>query len=438
MTGNPALNPDSRVGDELELSIVMPCLNEIESLGSCIVKASGFLASAGVRGEIIVADNGSTDGSIALAESLGARVVRVERRGYGAALSGGFNAACGRFLIMGDADDTYDFSGLMPFMREFRNGCDLVIGNRFLGGIQPGAMPVLHQYLGNPVLTWLAQFLFKTSCGDVYCGLRGLSKSAFERLQLQSPGMEYALEMVAKAALLEMRVAEVPTTLSADRRSRVPHLRTWQDGRRSLRTYMLFSPNWLFLYPGALMLLAGLIAGGWILRPPALSGHPQFSVHSLLSAAGAISLGFHAVCFYVFTRVIAVSGKHTPVDPLLEELVSRVRVYYGLAAGIALIILGCGGAAYTFVIWERSLVGNLEPYRIMRILVPSVLAIALGAQTALASLFLSLLKVQFLETGAHRRPGTAASLQRQPVDRIAAPGTGGFCARVGGRWRAAG
>ena len=421
MTGDPALDPDALVDDELELSIVMPCLNEIESLGSCIAKAAGFLASAGVRGEIIVADNGSTDGSIALAESLGARVVRVERRGYGAALSAGFKAAGGRFMIMGDADDTYDFSGLMPFLREFRNGSDLVIGNRFLGGIQPGAMPPLHQYLGNPVLTWLAQFLFKTSCGDVYCGLRGLSKSAFERLQLQSPGMEYALEMVAKAALLGMRVAEVPTTLSADRRSRVPHLRTWRDGRRSLRTYMLFSPKWLFLYPGR------TDDSGWPDRRRLDSSSPPPSATTFISvctlclyASGAISLGFDAVCFYVFTRVIAVSGNHTPVDPLLEELVSRVRVYYGLAAGIVLIILGCGGAAYTFVIWERSLVGNLEPYRIMRIAVPSLLSIVLGAQTALASLFLSLLKVQFLETGAHRRPEAAASLQA--VDRTAAPG----------------
>jgi glycosyltransferase involved in cell wall biosynthesis len=411
MTGDRTANPNSLVGDELELSIVMPCLNEVESLGSCIAKASSFLQRAGVRGEIIVADNGSTDGSIEIAKSLGARVVRVERRGYGAALSGGFRAACGRFLIMGDADDTYDFGDLMPFIQEFRKGSDLVIGNRFLGGIQPGAMPPLHRYVGNPVLTWLARFLFGISCGDVYCGLRGLSRSAFEKLQLRSQGMEYALEMVAKATVLGMRIAEVPTTLSPDRRSRVPHLRTWSDGRRSLRTYMLFSPNWLFLYPGLLMILAGMIAGGWILSTTAVIGRLHFSVLSLLYCAAAILLGFQAVCFSVFTRIIAVSGHLTPVDPVLEKLVSRVRVYHGLAAGIVLMILGFVGATYTFVIWERSFFGHLDPFRMMRIAIPSVLSLALGAEIALASLFLSLLKVQFLETGTHGRTAEADSPQ---------------------------
>ena len=406
MTRDRSTNPDSLVGD-VELSIVMPCLNEAQSVGSCIAKASNFLERAGVRGEIIVADNGSTDGSIEISQSFGARVVRVKRRGYGAALSGGFRAACGRFLIMGDADDTYDFSDLMPFVQEFRRGADLVIGNRFLGGIQSGAMPPLHRYVGNPGLTWLARVLFKSSCGDVYCGLRGLSAAALERLQLQSQGMEYALEMVAKATLLGMRIAEVPTTLSPDRRSRVPHLKTWSDGRRSLRTYMLFSPNWLFLYPGVLMILAGMIAGGWILSTTAVIGRLHFSVHSLLYCAAAILLGFKAVCFSVFTKIIAVSGHFIPPDPVFEKLVSRVRVYHGLAAGIVLMILGFVGAAFTFVIWERRSFGDLDPFGMMRIAIPSVLSLALGLEIALASLFLSLLKVQFLETGTHRRTAEA-------------------------------
>ena len=292
----------------------MPCLNEVETVGSCIAKALSFLERAGVCGEIVIADNGSADGSVEIAQSLGARVVQVKQRGYGAALSGGFRAARGRFLIMGDADSTYDFSDLMPFIRELREGSDLVVGNRFLGGIQPGAMPPLHRYVGNPVLTWLAQFLFNTSCGDVYCGLRGLSRSAFEKLQLQSQGMEFALEMVVKATLLGMRVAEVPSTLSADPRSRVPHLRTWSDGRRSLRTFMLFSPNWLFLYPGVLMILAGVIVGGWILGTTAVIGRLHFGVHTLLYSAAAILLGFQAVCFSVFTRMIATSAHLTPID----------------------------------------------------------------------------------------------------------------------------
>jgi hypothetical protein len=309
---------------------------------------------------------------------------------------------------MGDADDTYDFSDLMPFLQEFRKGSDLVIGNRFLGGIQPGAMPPLHRYLGNPVLTWLGRFLFRTSCGDIYCGLRGISRSAFAKLKLQSQGMEYALEMVVKATLLGMRIAEVPTTLSPNHPTRLPHLRTWRDGRRSLRIYMLFSPNWLFLYPGVLMILAGILAGGWILSTKAVIGQVHFSVHSLLYCAAAILLGFQAVCFSVFTKMITVTGHLAPVDPVMDKLVSRVRVDHGLAAGIVLMILGFLGATYTFVLWERSSFGNLDPFRTMYIAIPAVLLLALGLEIVFASLFLSLLKVQYLEAGTIVCPATRA------------------------------
>jgi len=407
--------PYAPADDALELSIVMPCLNEAESLGSCIAKASDFLRRTGILGEIIVADNGSVDGSTDVAESLGARVVHVERRGYGSALTGGFRAARGRFLIMGDADDTYDFSELMPFVQELRNGSDVVVGNRFLGGIRPGAMPLLHRYVGNPVLSRMARFLFGTSCHDVYCGLRGLSKAAFEKLQLQSQGMEFALEMVAKSSQLGMKVSEVPTTLSPDRRSRVPHLRTWRDGRRSLRSYMLFSPNWLLLYPGVLLLLGGTIGGAWVLATPAVIGRLHFSVHSLLYCAVAILLGFQAACFSVFTKIIAVSGHFTPVDPVFERLVSRVRSYHGMAAGMILMAAGCAGSIYTLLVWEQSAFGELDPFQVMRIAIPSVLSLALGLQVALASLFLSLLKVQFLETGTHRRTVEARDIP--PVGR---------------------
>jgi hypothetical protein len=249
----------------------------------------------------------------------------------------------------------------------------------------------------------MARFLFGTPCHDVYCGLRGLSKAAFERLQLQSQGMEFALEMVAKSSQLGMKVSEVPTTLSPDRRSRVPHLRTWRDGRRSLRSYMLFSPNWLLLYPGVLLLLAGTIAGAWVLTTPAAIGPLHFSVHSLLYCAMAILLGFQAACFSVFTKIIAVSGHFTPVDPVFERLVSRVRSYHGMAAGIVLMAAGFAGSIYTLLVWEQSRFGALDPFQVMRIAIPSVLSLALGLQVALASLFLSLLKVQFLETGTHRR-----------------------------------
>ena len=387
---------------ELELSIVMPCLNEVESIGACIAKATAFLRTAGIRGEVIVADNGSVDGSIELAESLRARVVRVERRGYGAALMGGFRAAAGRYLIMGDADNTYDFSDLMPFVQQLRNGSDVVVGNRFLGGIRPGAMPPLHRYLGNPVLSRMARCLFRTPCGDVYCGLRGLTKSAFEKLELQSPGMEFALEMVAKSSLLGLKVSEVPTTLSPDHRTRQPHLRTWRDGRRSLRSYILFSPNWLFLYPGILMILAGAMIGGWILITSAVVGPFHFSVHSLLYCSVAILLGFQAVCFSVFTRMIAVSGRFTPSDPVFDGLVSRLRWYQGLAAGATLMVAGGAGSFYALAVWQQHAFGQLDPFQMMRVAIPSALSLALGLQLALASLFLSLLKVQFLETGTHR------------------------------------
>jgi glycosyltransferase involved in cell wall biosynthesis len=396
----PAPPDDPAAADpELELSIVMPCLNERDSLGACIRKASHFLEAAAVRGEVIVADNGSVDGSIELAESLGARVVRVSRRGYGAALAGGFSAARGRFLIMGDADDTYDFSRLSPFLQQLREGADVVIGNRFRGGIEAGAMPLLHRYVGNPALSSLARFLFRSSCGDVYCGLRGLTKSAYHRLGLQSVGMEYALEMVAKASLLGMKVAEVPTRLSRDRRGRVSHLRTWTDGRRSIRTYMLFSPNWLFLYPGVVLMLAGLSLGVWILATPAVVGGVRFSVHSLLYASTMILLGFQAVCFSVFTRVISVSAGFSPADPLLKRLVARLRLEHGLAVGAGVAAAGVAATFYNVWMWEQHRFGDLDPFRVMRVAIPAVLSIALGLQAVLASLFLSLLKVQFLETG---------------------------------------
>ena len=249
----------------LELSVVMPCLDEAETLATCIQKAQAALREHAIAGEIVVADNGSSDGSREIAARLGARVVPVETRGYGAALMGGIQAANGRFVIMADADDSYDFTQLMPFLAKLREGFDLVIGNRFLGGILPGAMPPLHRYLGNPVLTGIGRLFFNSPCGDFHCGMRGFRRDAVLALDLQTTGMEFASEMVVKATLLGMRVTEVPTTLSPDGRSRPPHLRSWRDGWRHLRFLMLFSPRWLFLYPGALLMLIGVVTGAWLL-----------------------------------------------------------------------------------------------------------------------------------------------------------------------------
>ena len=251
--------------NELELSIVMPCLNEAETLEVCIRKAQESLRKDEISGEVVIADNGSEDGSQEIAERLGARVVPVSGRGYGAALHGGFEAARGRFVIMGDADDSYDFSSLMPFVEKLREGYDLVMGNRFLGGIEPGAMPPLHRYLGNPVLTGIGRLFFRSPAGDFHCGLRGFRRDAILGLGLQTTGMEFASEMVVKSTLMGLRIAEVPTTLSPDGRSRPPHLRSWRDGWRHLRFLLLYSPRWLFLYPGAVLMLLGLVSGALLL-----------------------------------------------------------------------------------------------------------------------------------------------------------------------------
>ena len=284
--------PGQQTSDSPEVSVVMPCLNEAETLAVCIQKARACLADNGVSGEIIIADNGSTDGSQSIAEAGGARLVPVEAKGYGSALMGGIAAACGRFVIMADADDSYDFSALMPFIEKLRAGCDFVIGNRFKGGIAPGAMPPLHRYLGNPVLSGLGRLFFLCPAGDLHCGLRGFSRDAFERMKLQTTGMEFASEMVVKATLLGLRIAEVPTTLSPDGRSRPPHLRSWRDGWRHLRFMLLFSPRWLFLYPGLLLMLAGLGVGGWLLPEERQLGETTLDVHTLAYAALSVLLGF--------------------------------------------------------------------------------------------------------------------------------------------------
>ncbi|MBA2496813.1 MAG: glycosyltransferase family 2 protein, partial [Acidimicrobiia bacterium] len=297
----------------------MPCLNEAETLATCIVKAQRSLVELGVRGEVVIADNGSTDGSQGIARDLGARIADVPAKGYGAALSGGMHAARGRYVIMGDADDSYDFTNLGPFLERLRAGDDLVMGNRFAGGIEAGAMPKLHRYLGNPVLTALGRLLFRSPCGDFHCGLRGVRRDAVLALDLRTTGMEYASEMVVKATLYDLAISEVPTTLSPDGRSRPPHLRTWHDGWRHLRFLLLYSPRWLFLLPGLLLMAAGTIAGALLLREPVEVGDTVFDVQTLLYCAIAIIIGFQAVVFAVFTKVFAISEGLLPEDPRLDR-----------------------------------------------------------------------------------------------------------------------
>ncbi len=375
----------------LELSVVMPCLNESETLATCIEKARGALLAHDIAGEIIVADNGSSDGSQAIATRLGARVVPVAVRGYGAALMGGIHAARGCFVIMADADDSYDFTSLMPFVAKLREGHQLVMGNRFRGGILPGAMPPLHRYLGNPVLTGLGRLFFRSPCGDFHCGMRGFRRDAALAMDLQSTGMEFASEMVVKATLLGMRISEVPTTLSPDGRSRRPHLRTWRDGWRHLRFLMLFSPRWLFLYPGALLMLAGISAGAWILPGPRSLGGVVFDVHTLTYAAAAVLIGFQSIAFAVFTKVFAITEGLLPEDPRFRRLFTTITLEVGLLVGAAFLLAGMAASIWALSSWGAGSFGALDPGQMLRIIIPAALALALGCQIVLTSFFLSVL-----------------------------------------------
>ncbi|TRT83992.1 MAG: glycosyltransferase family 2 protein [Microcystis aeruginosa Ma_OC_H_19870700_S124] len=367
----------------LELSIIMPCLNEAETLATCIGKARDYLERHKIAGEVLIADNGSSDGSQEIATNSGARVVPIPERGYGSALRGGIAAAKGQYIIMGDADDSYDFTNLSPFLEKLRQGYDLVMGNRFQGGIKPGAMPVLHKYLGNPVLTWLGRLFFGSPCGDFHCGLRGFSKQAIEQLNLRTTGMEFASEMVVKASLYGLKITEVPTTLSPDGRSRPPHLKTWRDGWRHLRFLLMYSPRWLFLYPGLALMFLGFVATIWFMTQP--------RVHTLLYSATALIIGFQIVSFAVFTKAFAISEGLLPEDRKLRRFLRYINLEVGLIIGVILFLLGIGGSVYALYTWNAQLYGALDPAVTMRIVIPSVTALGLGVQVIFSSFFLSVL-----------------------------------------------
>lgn len=381
-------------GNRTELSILMPCLNEAETLEICIKKAQKALEDLRVNGEIIIADNGSTDGSPKIAASLGARVIHVAEKGYGSALQGGIKAARGKYIIMGDADDSYDFTNLGPFLEKLRDGYDLVMGNRFKGGIAPNAMPPLHKYLGNPVLTGIGRLFFRSPCGDFHCGLRGFSKTAIQRLDLRTTGMEFASETVVKASLHGLRITEVPTTLSVDGRNRPPHLRSWRDGWRHLRFLLLYSPRWLFLYPGLLLMLIGTVASGWLLVGPRVVDGITLDVHTFLYAAIAIVIGYQTVIFAIFTKVFAITEGLLPEDPRLKTLFRYIKLETGILAGVLLLAAGIGLSVYALSFWSARSFGPLDPSQTLRLVIPAVTLIALGLQTVLSSFFLSILGLQ--------------------------------------------
>jgi glycosyltransferase involved in cell wall biosynthesis len=365
----------------LELTILMPCLNEARTLGACIAAAQQFLGSAGVDGEVLVADNGSTDGSQAIAAAAGARVVAVPERGYGAALLGGIKAARGRFVVMGDADESYDFSDLSGFLAQLRGGAQLVMGNRFKGGIAPGAMPFLHRYLGNPVLSYIGRLFFRTHIGDFHCGLRAFSRESVLQLGLITGGMEFASELVAKAALAGFRIEEVPTTLRKDGRGRPPHLRTWRDGWRHLRFLLLFCPRWLFLYPGLALLVVGAL-GFVVLQPSA-----GLRVHSLLYMAGAIVLGMQLVQLAVLTKWLGAASGIVPEPAWLARSKPLQTVEAGVVAGGLMFLGGVFWSVSLALDWSSSGFGALNPAEGMRAVIPAVLLMIVGMQAVAGALF---------------------------------------------------
>lgn len=378
----------------MELTVVMPCLNEAETVATCVRKAAGFLQSHGVDGEVVVADNGSTDGSQRLAVEAGARVVPIAEKGYGNALMGGIVAARGRYVIMGDADDSYDFTDLMPFLESLRDGADLVMGNRFAGGIEPGAMPALHRYLGNPVLSSVGRLFFRSKIGDFHCGLRGFRRDVVLGLGLQATGMEFASELVVKSTLAGRKVTEVPTTLSKDGRSRPPHLRSWRDGWRHLRFLLLFSPRWLFLQPGLLLLLIGLVIGALVVPRPLTVGNVTFDVDTLVAASAMIVIGYQAVLFAVFTKVYAAAEGFLPEDRRVRGVLRAMSLEKGLLVGVALAMLGFAGVAVSFGYWRGASFGQLNADHALRIMIPAVTALILSSQTILGTFFLSILGIR--------------------------------------------
>lgn len=378
----------------VELTILMPCLNEALTLSSCIDKAANFLQRSGVNGEIVIADNGSSDGSQEIARHRGARVVDVPVRGYGAALIQGIANARGAYIIMGDSDDSYDFAALDEYVAKLREGYDLVMGNRFKGGIAPGAMPPLHRYLGNPVLSGIGKLFFRSPCNDFHCGLRGFNRASIQRLDLQAPGMEFASEMVVKATIQKLRITEVPTTLSPDGRNRPPHLRSWRDGWRHLRFLLLFSPRWLFLFPGTIMLSIGMLMMLWLLPRTRQLGVLSLDVHTLYYSGVAIIVGFQSVLFWVFAKVYAIREGFLPPDPSFRRFQRAFSLEIVLVLGCVLLLGGLLTSVLAVGLWGGKNFGNLSTSDVMRLVIPSGTAIVVALQAVYGVFFISVLELR--------------------------------------------
>lgn len=384
----------------MELTILMPCLNESKTLESCINKAKLFLVTHHIDGEILIADNGSTDGSQDIAKNLGARVVDIDEKGYGAALIGGCNAALGKYVIMGDSDDSYDFLNLMPFVEKLREGYELVMGNRFKGGIEPGAMPPLHRYIGNPVLSFIGRVLYKSDIRDFHCGLRGYNRESILKLNLHTTGMEYASEMVVQATLHKLKICEVPTTLKKDGRDRPPHLRSWSDGWRHLTFLLMHSPNWLFLYPGLIFFVIGLVFSVVLTIGPVTLGSTTFSINTLLYSAMSTILGLQLILFFVLTKKYAAKTKFIPITKFDQKLI-KFTMNKGILIGACLLFLGIAGAIASVVIWSDTGFGNLTPEHMFRLTIPVLILIVCGIQLMFNSFFLGILEIRTKKEELH-------------------------------------
>jgi glycosyltransferase involved in cell wall biosynthesis len=380
---------------EIELSIILPCLNEAESLPYCLPKAFSFLLEYNIAGEVIVADNGSSDDSIQIAANYKAVIVRENNKGYGNAIMAGINNAKGKYIIVGDADDSYNFSDLMPMVELLRSDYDLVIGNRFKGGIQKNAMPFLHRYIGNPVLSFLGRSFFNIPIRDFHCGLRGIKKESFSGLDLRTTGMEFASEMIVKAALNKLRITETPVALYPDKRKRPSHLKTWHDGWRHLRFLLLYSPRWLFLIPGIVLMLFGIAGTLVLMKGPVEIGSKKLDIHTLVYASGFILIGFQFISFYIFSRLYAaING----LWPMQERFLLTFNKFFslekGILGGLIIFIIGFFLMVKSLIYWQNTHFGNLDPLVVLRWVIPSVVLLVLGLQIIISFFYLSFLTLQ--------------------------------------------
>ncbi|MFT5444655.1 MAG: glycosyltransferase involved in cell wall biosynthesis [Myxococcota bacterium] len=390
----PAENSTPESSGAVEFSVVLPCLDEAETLATCIRKIQQYFGEAQIAAEVVVADNGSDDGSQQIARDLGARVIDVPRKGYGSALRGGIDAARGTYVLMGDADDSYDFSKLDDFVRELRAGNDLVMGNRFAGGILPGAMPWLHYWIGNPILTAIGRIFFRSPMGDFHCGLRGFRKEAYQKMQLRSQGMEFASEMVIKSTLLNLKMVEVPIVLHPDGRTRSPHLRTWRDGWRHLRFMLLFSPRWLFLIPGVMMFVAGLVISAVLVKSSVVISGVEFDIQTLYAASLLCLLGYQLIIFAMFTKAFAVTEGFHPPPSYYSWIFNYFRLETGVVAGLITALAGFATLWLAVEGWRDVGFGGLDPRETMRQVVPGGVLMMLGVQTIYSSFFLSILGLE--------------------------------------------